>query len=104
MICAAVAATRINNPGFAVGAQFGNASTKNVSHVCDEFPCATISMMPLSAEKKLILRAVAAWRDLGTDAFLQQEEKRYSCPACHQILSRGATECSHCHSLVIIDS
>jgi hypothetical protein len=73
-------------------------------HVCDEFPCATISMMPLAAEKKLILRAVAAWREMGTDAFLQQEEMRYSCPSCHQIVSRGATECSHCHSPVVIDS
>lgn len=73
-------------------------------HVCDEFPCAIISMMPLAAEKKLILRAVAEWRELGTDAFLQQEEKRYSCPSCHQILSRGATECSHCHSPIVIGS
>jgi hypothetical protein len=60
-------------------------------------------MIPLVAEKKWILQAVAAWRTLGTEAFLQKQEERYSCPACHQILSRGSTECSHCRSSQVID-
>jgi len=46
--------------------------------------------------KKVIMRAIPQWREMGTEAFIAVEEERYRCPQCVQALFRGAKRCRNC--------
>jgi hypothetical protein len=65
-------------------------------HECSDFPCGFIADFPLPEGKKVILRAIPAWRELGTEKWVQEEEKRYQCPHCGNSLFRGAKGCRTC--------
>jgi len=65
-------------------------------HQCADFPCTLIADFPVPVGKKVILRAVPAWRELGTETWIEQEEKRYICPHCGSNLFRGAKRCRSC--------
>lgn len=65
-------------------------------HQCGDFPCGLIADFPLPVGKKVILRAIPAWRELGTEKWVQEEEKRYQCPHCGNSLFRGAKGCRTC--------
>jgi predicted nucleic-acid-binding Zn-ribbon protein len=49
---------------------------------CDEFPCSYIEHFPMAVGKKVILRAVPYWREVGTEKWIEDEEARYICPEC----------------------
>lgn len=72
-------------------------------HQCDEFPCQLIENFPLPVGKKVIMRAVPTWKELGTEAWVEQEEKRYHCPQCNYALFRGAKRCRNCGTEVDVD-
>ena len=72
-------------------------------HQCDSFPCAFIEGFPLPVGKKVILRAIPAWRDLGTERWMEEEEKRYHCSHCGYALFRGARRCRNCGEPVDVD-
>lgn len=72
-------------------------------HRCDEFPCQFIENFPLEVGKKVIMRAIPAWKELGTEKFVEEEEKRYHCPHCGYPLFRGAKRCRNCETEVDID-
>lgn len=72
-------------------------------HQCDEFPCQFIENFPLPVGKKVIMRAVPAWKELGTEAWVEEEEKRYHCPHCGYPLFRGAQRCRDCGNEVDVD-
>ena len=72
-------------------------------HQCDEWPCEMIENFPLPVGKKVIMRAIPAWRELGTEAWVEQEEKRYSCPSCGTALFRGAKRCRNCSAEIDVD-
>lgn len=72
-------------------------------HECEEFPCPLIETFPLEVGKKVILRAIPAWRELGTEAWVEAEEKRYHCPECDYPLFRGARRCRNCGIEVDVD-
>lgn len=72
-------------------------------HRCDDFPCDLIENFPLPVGKKVIMRAVPAWRELGTEAWVEEEEKRYRCPHCGAPLFRGARRCRACSAEVDVD-
>ena len=72
-------------------------------HQCREFPCRFIEDFPLPVGKKVILRAVPAWRELGTGRWMDEEEKRYHCPYCGYPLFRGAQRCRRCRRPVDVD-
>jgi len=69
-------------------------------HQCDQFPCSMIENFPMPLGKKVILRAIPAWRELGTEKWIQEEEKRYRCPHCGYELFRGARRCRSCKETV----
>ncbi len=72
-------------------------------HQCNDFPCKFIDDFPLPVGKKVILRAIPTWRQLGTDTWMDEEEKRYQCPYCGYKLFRGAKRCRVCRNPVDLD-
>jgi predicted RNA-binding Zn-ribbon protein involved in translation (DUF1610 family) len=72
-------------------------------HECDDFPCQLIEDFPLPVGRKVILRAIPTWRSLGTERWMEEEEKRYLCPSCGYALFRGAKRCRNCGQPVDLD-
>ena len=70
---------------------------------CDGFPCDIIEKWPSSAGKKVMLRVIPTWRELGTQKWVESEEKRYKCPECGNQLFRGASQCKKCKVDVDVD-
>ena len=65
-------------------------------HQCDDFPCELIEKFPMPVGKRVMLRAIPEWREMGTEAWVKSEEKRYHCPSCGYELFRGAKRCRQC--------
>jgi predicted RNA-binding Zn-ribbon protein involved in translation (DUF1610 family) len=65
-------------------------------HQCAEFPCAHIANFPMPVGKKVMLRAIPQWRELGTGKWVEAELARYHCPSCGHELFRGAKRCRNC--------
>ena len=72
-------------------------------HQCHDFPCIHIDNFPLPQGKKVILRSVPARRELGTEQWVEKEERRYRCPHCGNTLFRGAKRCRECKNEVELD-
>ena len=72
-------------------------------HQCDDFPCSLIEEFSFPVGKKVMLRAIPTWRELGTERWMEEEEKRYICPHCGGILFRGAKRCRACREAVDVD-
>jgi len=70
---------------------------------CDDFPCKLIDKFPIPVGKKVILRAIPRWKELGTEKWVEEEEKRYHCPECGNPLFRGAKRCNKCKIAVDVD-
>ncbi|MBW2622660.1 MAG: DUF3795 domain-containing protein [Deltaproteobacteria bacterium] len=69
-------------------------------HECDDFPCELIENFPLPVGKKVILRGIPTRKELGTERWVEEEEKRYFCPHCGYKLFRGAKQCRECRKPV----
>jgi predicted RNA-binding Zn-ribbon protein involved in translation (DUF1610 family) len=50
-----------------------------------------------------MLRAIPSWRELGTEKWVEEEEKRYKCPNCGTLLFHGVKKCKKCNCLVDLD-
>jgi len=72
-------------------------------HQCDEFPCQHIENFPMAVGKKVILRAIPYWREVGTEKFIHDEEARYICPECGNKVFRGAVTCNRCKAKLDLD-
>lgn len=72
-------------------------------HECDEFPCQYIDDFPMAVGKKVILRAIPYWREVGTEKWIEDEEARYVCPECGNKLFRGAMRCNQCKAELDLD-
>ena len=72
-------------------------------HQCDDFPCKLIDRFPIPVGKKVILRAIPRWKELGIEKWVEEEEKRYHCPECGNPLFRGAKRCNNCGISVNVD-
>lgn len=72
-------------------------------HQCKDFPCNHISEFPYVVGRKVMLRALPQWRDLGTEKWVEKEIKRYICPDCGHKLFRGAKRCNNCLQVLDCD-
>ncbi len=70
---------------------------------CDKFPCNIINDWPDPLDKKVMLRAIPTWRDLGTEKWVEKEEERYQCPKCGNLLFHGVKKCKKCNFNVDLD-
>lgn len=65
-------------------------------HQCDVFPCQFIESFPMKVGKRVILRAIPYWREVGTEKWIGDEESRYICPECGNKVFRGVVKCNKC--------
>ncbi|GAB4349187.1 MAG: DUF3795 domain-containing protein [Candidatus Abyssubacteria bacterium] len=72
-------------------------------HQCTDFPCGHITNFPFEAGRKVMLRAIPQWREMGTEKWVEAEEARYHCPECGSALFRGAKRCHQCRVPVDVD-
>lgn len=72
-------------------------------HECVEFPCGLIENFSMVVGKKVILRAVPYRREAGTEKWVLDEESRYICPECGNVLFRGVTRCNRCKVKLDLD-
>jgi len=72
-------------------------------HQCAEFPCQHIDNFAMTVGKKVILRAIPYWREVGTEKWIEDEEARYVCPQCGNRVFRGAVKCNQCQANLDLD-
>lgn len=72
-------------------------------HQCKDFPCKLIEEFSIPLGRKVILRAIPYWREVGTEKWVKAEESRYICPECGHKLFRGAKSCNRCKTPVDLD-
>jgi hypothetical protein len=72
-------------------------------HQCREFPCRHIKEFPMTVGKKVILRAIPYWREVGTEKWVEDEEARYVRPECGNKVFRGAVKCNLCKAELNLD-
>ena len=70
---------------------------------CREFPCRYIEEFPMVIGKKVMLRAIPYWREVGTEKWVRDEEKRYICPECGHKVFRGVVRCNQCQASLDLD-
>lgn len=70
---------------------------------CGDWPCKLIKRFPIPVGKKVIMRAIPQWRELGTEKWVKDEVNRYHCPDCGNPLFRGAKRCNNCKISVDVD-
>ena len=67
-------------------------------HQCNDFPCNNVKNFPMEPARNRILEAVPRWKELGTERYVAEVEKHYTCSKCGTLLHRYATECSKCQT------
>ena len=72
-------------------------------HQCDEFPCEYIDNFSMTIGKKVIMRAVPYWREVGTEKWIEDEEAGYVCPECGNKVFRGVVKCNQCKKELNLD-
>ena len=72
-------------------------------HQCADFPCRHVENFPMNVGKKVILRTIPYWREVGTEKWIQEEEDRYTCPQCANKVFRGAVRCNQCKAALDLD-
>lgn len=78
---------------------------KNIEgcHLCDDFPCSFIENFSMSVGKKVISRCVPYRKKVGTEKWIEDEEKRYYCSECGNRVFKGAVKCNECKTRLDLD-
>ena len=65
---------------------------------CEEFPCDMISKFSRDewAHHIDVLDNLKRIREIGTDAWLREQEKQWSCPSCGSRTHWYQSKCTHC--------
>lgn len=95
-----------NTPAFCSNCDYRNCVREkglDGCHQCPDWPCEMVENFPLAVGKKVIMRAVPAWKALGDEAFAAAEEARYQCPECGYPAFRGAKRCRQCKAELDLD-
>jgi len=64
---------------------------------CKDFPCDHFRAFPFEISKQQMLAALPRWKELGTEKWVRETEKRFTCSYCGSLLHRYATVCNRCH-------
>ena len=65
---------------------------------CDDFPCNNIKNFPIEAARNNMLKSIPRWKELGTERWVAEQEKHFSCSKCGTLLHRYADKCSNCQT------
>jgi hypothetical protein len=65
-------------------------------HQCKDFPCDHFRAFPFEIAKQQMLAAIPRWKELGTEQWVMETEKRFTCSYCGSLLHRYATVCNRC--------
>ena len=57
----------------------------------------------MTVGKKVILRTIPYWKEVGTDKFVENEESRYVCSECGNKVFRGVVKCNKCKAELDLD-
>ena len=66
-------------------------------HQCRDFPCDHFMTFPFEIAKRQMLAAIPRWKELGTEQWVMETEKRFTCSYCGSLLHRYAKLCNRCH-------
>lgn len=72
----------------------------NGCHQCKDFICKNIDEFPIQPAKKEMVESISLRKKLGTEEWVEQVERYYSCPSCGSKLHRLATICDNCNKSV----
>lgn len=67
---------------------------------CDDFPCGLIEDFPVPEGKAVIMLEVPRWREMGTEAWVADQEQSHKCSSCGEIHIRGARRCRSCGEML----
>jgi hypothetical protein len=65
-------------------------------HQCKDFPCDHFKTFPFEIARQQMLAAIPRWKELGTEQWVMETEKRFTCSHCGSLLHRYATLCNRC--------
>ena len=68
---------------------------------CKDFPCDHFRAFPFEISKQQMLAALPRWKELGTEQWVTETEKRFTCSHCGSLLHRYATQCNHCQKPIV---
>ncbi len=69
-------------------------------HQCNDFVCKTIEEFPIQPARQAMIESIALRKQLGTEAWVEQIERHYSCSNCGTQLHRLTTVCGNCNTPV----
>jgi len=70
-------------------------------HQCGDLPCGHVRSFPFEISKQQMMAALPRWKELGTEQWVIETEKRFTCPHCGALLHRYAKECNHCQQPMV---
>jgi hypothetical protein len=65
-------------------------------HQCGDFPCDHIRTFPFEISRQQMMAALPRWKEWGTERWVAETEKRYTCSHCGSLLHRYAQMCNRC--------
>ena len=71
-------------------------------HQCDDFPCNNIQNFPIEPAKNRILKSIPQWKEIGTERWVAEQEKKYTCSNCGTLLHRYADKCGNCGRAFVV--